>query len=170
VSAHTQVDAVRKVFEDSNNNPPLTSNMPPVAGAIRCGRHAVACMPHAPAKRLVCGGSGWTEMPQFALQLGGKGSKAAEPCAPPLKRQKSTLWTVLSVCLGHHFESISLLLACRWARGLFGKIKRTMARLQSLEADLESMQTGQKAMAACRGTSDWLASFDRASIWPGLSA
>ena len=72
-SACLQIQSVRKLFEEGREEPPLTRNMPPVAGGIR------------------------------------------------------------------------------WSRSLLGRLRRTWARLQGLEGDLEGLDAGRRASAAMTG-------------------
>ena len=68
-----QIQSVRRLFEECREEPPLTRNMPPVAGGIR------------------------------------------------------------------------------WSRSLLGRLRRTWARLQGLEGDLEGLDAGRRASAAMTG-------------------
>ena len=72
-SACLQIQSVRRLFEEGREEPPLTRNMPPVAGGIR------------------------------------------------------------------------------WSRSLLGRLRRTWARLQGLEGDLEGLDAGRRASAAMTG-------------------
>ena len=88
---------------------------------------------------------------------GGLGSDAAAFCYEPWERTSSLVHKLqLRIFpLRAPAQTAARTLRCRWARGLFGKIRRTMATLQGLEPELEASEAGARAVAACKGACAW---------------